>query len=105
MISEPCPECNGRCCRVQGIGYKIKHMDAECYEHVCDYCEDGTEYVPQRTAADERADVLAYLAHAAAFPQPQLPMNQYMDTLRELIECGAHVGYAQKQGKEPDSSR
>lgn len=40
-----CPECNGRCCRVQDLGYRVEHMGAECYEHVCDYCWDGTKPV------------------------------------------------------------
>ena len=40
-----CPECNGRCCRDQDYGYRVEHMGAECYEHVCDACEDGTKYV------------------------------------------------------------
>lgn len=94
---EPCPECGGRCCRDQDFGYRVEHMGAECYEHVCDACYDGDRYVPPRTAEDERADLVAYLAHAARFPNPTLPMNQYMDTLRELVECGAHVGWARKE--------
>lgn len=94
---EPCPECRGRCCRDQDLGYRVEHMGAESYDHVCDHCVDGDRYVPPRTAMDERADLVAYLAHAAAFPNPTLPMNQYVDTLRELVECGAHVGFAKKE--------
>lgn len=40
---ESCPECNGRCCRDE-FGYRIAHMGAECYEHVCDACYDGDRY-------------------------------------------------------------
>lgn len=95
-MSEPCPECKGKCCWDE-CGYRIEHMAAEFYEHTCEACLDGDKYVPPRTPEDERADVVAYLAHAAAFPKPTLPMNQYMDTLRELIECGAHVGFSKKE--------
>ena len=37
-----CPECKGRCCR-DHYGYRIKHMDAEFYEHTCDACYDGSK--------------------------------------------------------------
>lgn len=40
-----CPECNGRCCRDQDFGHRVEHMGAECYEHWCDYCQDGDTYV------------------------------------------------------------
>lgn len=43
-----CPECKGRCCRNQDLGYRVEHMGAECYEHVCDYCADGDKYAPPR---------------------------------------------------------
>ena len=95
---EPCPECGGKCCR-DSYRYKLTHMGDEFYEHVCDACHDGTRYVPPRTAEDERSDLVAYLAHAARFPNPTLPMNQYLDTLRELVECGAHVGFSTKKEK------
>ena len=93
-----CPECKGRCCR-DHYGYRIAHMDtdAEFCEHTCDACYDGSKYTAPLTAEEERADVIAYLAQAARSPQPKLPMNQYMDTLRELIECGAHVGFSKKE--------
>jgi len=97
MIETPCPECKGKCCR-DDIQTRITHMAAEFYWHYCDYCTDGTDRTaPVRTAEDERADVLAYIAQAARFPQPKLPMNHYMDTLHELIESGAHVGWSKKE--------
>lgn len=101
MTPERCPECKGKCCR-DHYGYRIAHMDtdAEFCEHTCDACNDGTKYTAPRTAEEERADVIAYLAQAARFPQPKLPMNQYMDTLRELIESGAHVGWAKKENHD-----
>ena len=95
---EPCPECKGRCCR-DHYGYRIQHMGAESYEHVCDACYDGDKYTAPRTAEEERADVVAYLAHAARFPNPTLPMNKYVDTLRELVACGAHVGFSTKKDR------
>ena len=90
-----CPECKGRCCR-DHYGYRIKHMDAEFYEHTCDACYDGSKYTAPRTAEEERADVIAYLAHAATFQNPILPMNRYIETLRENIENGEHIGWSKK---------
>jgi len=40
----PCPECGGKCCRAD-LGYRVQHMGAECYEHRCESCHDGTKYV------------------------------------------------------------
>lgn len=91
-----CPECKGRCCR-DHYGYRIKHMDAEFYEHTCDACYDGTKYTAPRSPEEERADVLAYLAHAATFSNPILPMNRYIETLGENIEKGEHVGFSTKK--------
>jgi hypothetical protein len=41
--------------------------------------------------------VIAYLAHAATFPNPILPMNRYIETMRENIEKGEHVGFSTKK--------
>ena len=57
----PCPTCKGRCCRNIDVGYRVVHMGAEVYTHDCDDCCDGIKYPAQRTAEDERADVLAWL--------------------------------------------
>ena len=46
---EPCHVCGGKCCR-DDLGYRVVHMAAEFYEHVCDDCRDGEKYVPPRTA-------------------------------------------------------
>lgn len=72
-------------------------MGVEVYEHWCDYCEDGDKFVPRRSPEDERADVVAYIAHAAAFPNPTLPMNRYVEMLAELIRDGDHVGAAKRK--------
>lgn len=40
-LAHKCPICKGQCCRDQDYGYRVEHMGAECYEHVCDYCNDG----------------------------------------------------------------
>ena len=54
--------------------------------------------VPVRTAEDERADVLAYLAHARAFPFTYATSTaDVIDSLRELVEQGQHVGWAKKR--------
>lgn len=91
MTAEPCPNCKGRCCRDE-FGYRVVHMGAEHYQHDCDACEDGTKYVPPRTAEDERADVVAWLRENPA---------QRALTIYESIGCierGEHVGAA-KGGK------
>lgn len=92
-----CPECKGKCCRNTDFGGRVEHMGAEVYEHWCDYCYDGTKYTAPRTAEEERADVIAYLAHAATFQNPILPMNRYIETLRENIENGEHVGWSKDE--------
>jgi len=91
MTPEPCPTCKGKCCRDQDYGYRVEHMGAECYEHVCEACLDGDKYVPPRSIEDERSDVLAYLRggmgcgqHAVAF-------------VADHIERGEHVGWAKKE--------
>ena len=77
---DPCPECKGRCCRNQDLGYRVEHMGAECYEHVCDACLDGNKYVPARTAEEERAAVLDYLAY-------RIEMSHYADAIKEFINA------------------
>jgi hypothetical protein len=44
MSDTLCPECGGKCCRAD-LGYSVEHMGAECYEHRCEHCQDGTKYV------------------------------------------------------------
>ena len=69
-MSEPCLHCKSKCCR-SDFGYRIEHMGAECYEHYCDYCEDGTKYVPPPDRAQmERDRVVAYLRARANAPHP-----------------------------------
>jgi hypothetical protein len=64
-------------------------MGAECYEHVCDYCWDGTYEIcgdpepapkPVRTAEEERAAVLDYLAY-------RIEMSHYSDAIKEFISA------------------
>lgn len=85
MRPKTCPECGGYCWP---------------NEHTCPDCSDGYAPTPkppeplERTAEEERTDVIAYLAHAATFQNPILPMNRYIETLRENIENGEHVGWS-----------
>jgi hypothetical protein len=91
-----CPECKGRCCEGTTFGDRVPHTPQEKgYAHVCINCPDGFIFAP-RSAEEERADVIAYLAHAATFPNPILPMNRYIETLRENIERGEHSGWSKK---------
>jgi hypothetical protein len=51
-------------------------------------------------SAEERADVLAYLAHARTFPFTyDKGTPAIIDALRELIEQGQHEGWAKKEDK------
>ena len=90
MTPELCPECKGKCCRDQDYRCRVLHMAAECYEHVCDYCWDGTKYVPQRTVAEERADLIAWL-------KAQGGRSAWV--LVPEVELLHHVGYAKKSAK------
>jgi hypothetical protein len=48
--------------------------------------------------AEERADVLAYLAYARTFPfTHDKGTPAILDALRELIEQGQHEGWAKKE--------
>lgn len=92
MTPEPCPICKGRCCRDE-FGYRIAHMGAEFYEHVCDDCFNGDKYVPPLTyeqgiAEGERratAAVVAWLREHWSEVLEQTPQQ----TAR-LIERGEH---------------
>lgn len=54
--SEPtCPTCKGKCCR-SDLNYRVVHMGSECYEHVCEACNDGD--VPPM---GDRASIVAFL--------------------------------------------
>jgi hypothetical protein len=86
----------GRCCR-NDLGYPLVHLNGDVGEHWCEACLDGTKPAPVRTAGDERADVLAYLAHARAFPFTyDKGTPAILDALRELIEQGQHVGWSKR---------
>ena len=87
MTPEPCPVCKGKCCRDYYLS-RVVHMGAEHYQHDCDACQDGTKYVPPRTAEDERADVVAWLNYARSY-----------DAIASarFIASGGHVGWAKRE--------
>jgi len=102
--SEKCPTCKGKCCRndygyrVEHMVSRVEHMVSEFYWHYCEACGDGTVPVPVRTAEDERADVLAYLAYARTFPFTyDKSTTAILDALRELIAQGMHEAWAKKE--------
>ena len=96
MTPEPCPECKGRCCRDE-FGYRIEHMAAEFYEHVCDDCFNGDTYVPPRTAEDERADVLAWLRDVGTSASMSADEMVTLHWVARAIFGREHVGYAKKE--------
>lgn len=88
-----CNRCNGRCCR-DDLGYRIEHMAAECYEHYCEACSDGTVPVPVWTAEDERAAAVAYLRSEAFIMEFRKKMNLgrlMRDVAADAIERGDHI--------------
>lgn len=85
--AEPCPECEGKCCRDSDFGGRVYHMGAECYYHWCDFCTDGEKYVPPRTAEEERADVVAWLRR-------EIQKCGCDDDTAACIERGEHIGAA-----------
>ena len=68
---EYCPSCKGKCCRDFDSGYRVKHMAAEDFGHWCEYCDDGTKYVPPPDYAQlERDSIVAYLRARANAEHP-----------------------------------
>ena len=97
MTPKTCTACGGKCCR-DDLGYARTHLDWDVGYHGCEDCEDGTVPVPVRTAADERADVIAYLDYARTFPFTyDRTAPAIIDALRELIEQGQHERWAKKE--------
>jgi len=82
---DPCPSC-GRTCRCNGGKVEGAPVRAAWAAN-------------PRSAAEERADLVAYLAHAAAFPEPTLPVAAYLRLLGDLVTNGAHEGWATKRSK------
>lgn len=102
---ERCPACRGFCCRADS-GMAVEHRAGRYARHVCPDCDSGlvwaayTEPAPRpvRTAEEERADVLAYLAYARTFPFTYLKgATAIIDAIREHIEQGQHEGWAAKE--------
>ncbi len=67
-IQKPCPSCGRTCGCYQGTVEGARVRDAWAAK--------------PRTTAEERADVVAYLAHAAAFPKPTLLVGAYLQAAR-----------------------
>ena len=67
---EPCPSCKGKCCRDFDSGYRVKHMAAENFGHWCEYCDDGTKYVPPADSNLLRQDGEPWTLHMASYPAP-----------------------------------
>lgn len=96
MIAEPCPTCKGYCCRDE-LYYPVVHMGAVWYRHDCDACVDGIEYVPPRTALDERNDVLAWLRDVGTSAAMSADEMVTLHWVARAIFGKEHVGYAKKE--------
>lgn len=92
---EPCPECKGKCC-LDELYYPIEHMGAGWYGHDCESCEDGTKYVPPRTALDERRDVLAWLRDVGTSASMSADEMVTINWIARAIFGMEHVGAATK---------
>ena len=72
MTYEPCPTCKGTCCadkynmRGPHVPFDDPYSDSFIYwDHTCEDCRDGTKFVPQRTAEQEREAVVKWLRQEA----------------------------------------
>ena len=109
MTTEPCPTCKGVCCVNKygnpadhgsalalhscpkcDNGYRIEHMAAECYEHYCEACHDGTVPKPVWTAEDERAATVVYLRGQAEIAYDNSDAHHALWLAAEAIERKEH---------------
>ena len=93
-----CPTCKGDCC-VNKRGSVVEHGSALAL-HSCPDCEEGLAWTahtepapaPGRAAADERADMIAFLRQL--IEMEQLRVLEQISKWVDAIERGGHVGWS-----------
>ncbi len=95
----PCPVCEGKCCR-NDFGYRVKHLAAEFYTHVCDYCDEGaaplvtTNGVTEPSSAGKMplADSAARVGCKVVTPdRPGLWLRKQPGRYPEVVRVSANV--------------
>ena len=79
-MSNPCPNCNGKCCRDE-FNYRIEHMAAEFYEHVCESCYDGDVPPPHDDPNLDGTD----LSHPAWWRGQEQGVNSLIYLLNQML--------------------
>jgi len=101
-----CPHCKGKCCR-NDYGYRIEHQNSGYYWHECDYCEDGTKYVPPPDYAQlERDGIVVWMRRTAEryAQEADLVGDGYAVTWRIIAEQKAdkeHGGVRNDRTRRP----
>ena len=100
MNEDPCPHCRGKCCVDLDLGYRVSHCGAQFFEHACDFCVDGTKYLPPSPAREEREKIVRWIRDVASsktlsssFPEKISPATR--SALLEIasrIEQKSHAG-------------
>lgn len=98
-----CPTCKGLCCRIDGFpvshgnAWRItprSHICLDCEEGTYEICGDPEPFIRERSFAEERADVLAYLL--AVTTDCKECMDEAVVRLARQIARGEHVGASKK---------
>ena len=107
MKTEPCPTCKGWCCanHNEKFGPSVHYQHSGTKVHFCPECINGfvdaaTPKPPERTAQQEREDVLAYIRRATSYPFPsngKPALSLYLKLLHDLIAAGDHEGAAERE--------
>jgi hypothetical protein len=98
MTTEKCPTCKGKCCAdkydVRGPHVPVDDPfdDSFIYwDHACEDCVNGSKFVHQRTAEQERAAVVAWLRECALDPEATGAEMRLLQEHATRIERGEHV--------------
>ena len=92
---EPCPYCEGKCCR-NDYGYRVEHISAEYYDHYCEYCNNGTKYVPPADSNLLRQDGEPWTLHMASYPAPDA--NSERDSIVAYLRARANAEHPIERG-------
>jgi len=97
-----CPTCKGWCCanHNEKFGPSIHYQHTWVKVHFCPDCEEGLAWTshtepapgPGCTAADERADMIAFLRQL--IEMEQLRVLEQTSKWVDAIERGEHVGWS-----------
>ena len=84
-MSKHCPHCKGKCCYSLVTGYRIPHMACELYDHSCDYCDNGEEYVAKYDGLDNPEWDGTDLAHPAWWRGNDVGVDSTVLVIQEIL--------------------